>query len=256
MTPETILFRDSGLLVVNKPVGVPVHGSRILADQPATLLTILRSQCGRVVHTVHRLDRPVSGVMVVALTREMQVAMGHEFEHRRVRKCYLAVVRGWPEASGTISHSLNPPRDERTSDSLARSAVSHFERIAKVETPVPVHPYPTSRYSLLALYPETGRRHQLRRHMKHISHHLIGDTSYGRGEHNRSFRENFNCRRLLLHSWSLEFQHPESGGPMRFEAPLDASFSNVVERFGWDEALASWQGKKHTLGKIWLREHP
>jgi tRNA pseudouridine65 synthase len=232
-----IIFRDSGLIAVNKPAGVPVHGSRILEGQPRTLLAMVRKNEGTVVHAVHRLDRPVSGVNLLTGNRDLLAQMSQEFENRRVRKCYLAVVRGWPAESGDISHPLLPPRDERKPGSVTRSAVTRFERIATVETPFPIAPYETSRYSLLALYPESGRRHQLRMHMKHISHHLIGDTSYGRGEHNQLFREQFDCQRLLLHAWSLQFRHPVSDEPLTIRAPLDETFSKVLKVFGWQEAM-------------------
>lgn len=237
LQPADILFRNSGLLAVNKPAGVPVHGSRILEDQPYTLLAMVRNHEGELVHAVHRLDRPVSGVNLFTGNRAMLVQMSQEFENRRVQKKYLAVVRGWPEVSGVISHPLLPPRDERKPCSVARDAVTRYERIATVETPFPVAPYETSRYSLLALYPETGRRHQLRMHMKHISHHLIGDTSYGRGEHNRLFREQFDCHRLMLHAWSLEFRHPALDKPVMIHASLDESFSSIIKAFSWQQAI-------------------
>lgn len=230
---EDILYQDDDLLVVNKPAGVPVHGSRMLEGRPLTLMTMLREKTGRVVHAVHRLDRPVSGALLVALNRKSLAALGQAFENREVGKTYLGVVRGWPEKSGTISHALLPPPDERHAGSAARDAVTRFERIATAEYPVEVPPYPAARYSLLALHPETGRRHQLRRHMKHISHHLAGDTTYGRGEHNRLFRDHLACRRLLLHSQSLSFHHPNSGKKLSFAAPLDRTFSHVLEVFGW-----------------------
>jgi tRNA pseudouridine65 synthase len=233
-----VLYRENELLGINKPAGVPVHGSQILEDQPETLLSMVRSHEGKIVHAAHRLDRPVSGVMLFTRSKQMLAQLGQEFENRRVKKCYLAVVRGWPEPEGMISHPLLPPRDERKTNSVARESVTRYERIAQVEIPDPVDPYPTSRYSLLALYPETGRRHQLRRHMKHISHHLIGDTTYGRGEHNRLFREKLVCHRLLLHAWSLEFCHPATSEQIRIHAPLDKEFNAVIAAFKWGEALA------------------
>jgi tRNA pseudouridine65 synthase len=235
-----ILYRKSGLLAINKPAGVPVHGSRILRDQPETLLAMARNHLGHVVHTVHRLDRPVSGIMLLAENQQIQAQLGRIFEQRQVKKCYLAVARGWPDKQGTITHPLLPPRDDRKTSSIAREAVTHFKRITKIELPEPVPPYATSRYSLLALYPQTGRRHQLRRHMKHISHHLIGDTTYGRGEHNRLFREQYHCRRLLLHAWSLELIHPENRENLKLQAPLDSAFSKLITAFGWDMELSSW----------------
>ena len=234
---DDILYRENELLGINKPAGVPVHGSRILEDQPETLLTMVRNHEGKIVHAAHRLDRPVSGVMLFTASKQMLRKLGQEFENRRVRKCYLAVVRGWPDSGGTISHPLLPPRDERKAGSVAREAVTRYERIARAEIPIPVHPYPASRYSLLALYPETGRRHQLRRHMKHISHHLIGDTTYGRGEHNLMFREKFTCHRLLLHAWALELHHPADNKLIRIHAPLDTEFNAVIKAFEWGEAL-------------------
>jgi tRNA pseudouridine65 synthase len=237
LSPVEILYRDSGLVAVNKPAGIPVHSSRILEDRPQTLLQMARHHEGAVMHAVHRLDRPVSGVNLFATNRDVLTPMAQAFEKRRVKKCYLAVVRGWPAESGLIDHPLKPPRDVRKPNAVAKTAVTRYERVARVETPFPVAPYASSRYSLLALYPETGRRHQLRMHMKHISHHLVGDTTYGRGEHNQLFREQFDCNRLLLHAWSLEFEHPLSGEKVRIKAPLDATFSQLIERFSWKDAI-------------------
>lgn len=244
LSSNAILYQDDVLLAVNKPAGIPVHGSRILADKPDTLMALARDHTGKMVYTVHRLDRPVSGVMVLAFRQQAQALLGRQFELRNTRKSYLAVVRGWPDSCGVITHALQPPRDERTESSVAREAITAFEQIARVEIPMPVHRYATSRYSLLALYPETGRRHQLRRHLKHISHHIIGDTTYGRGEHNRLFREEYGCWRLLLHAWSLELHHPVTGEPLRFHAPLDAKFGAIVQAFDWNDALEIWADRK------------
>jgi tRNA pseudouridine65 synthase len=235
-----VLFRDDCLLGINKPPGVPVHGSRILEDTPATVLSMVRKLEGRLSHVVHRLDRPVSGVLLFAASREVLAELAQQFESRHVKKRYLAVVRGWTGQEDRISHALLPPRDERKAGSVAREAVTRYQCIARAEIPVAVPPYQTARYSLLSLCPETGRRHQLRMHMKHISHPLAGDTTYGRGEHNRMFREAFDCHRLLLHAWSLEFDHPASGQRMQIQAPLDAGFSRVIAALGWSEALAAW----------------
>jgi tRNA pseudouridine65 synthase len=236
-----VLYRNNDLLGVNKPAGVPVHGSKILEGTPHTLLSMVRGEEGRLMHAAHRLDRPVSGVMLFTGNRELLAQLGRLFEEGRMQKRYIAVARGWTESEGEISYPLLPPKDVRKSGSVAREAVTRFERIARVEIPVPVSPYQTARYSLLGLHPQTGRRHQLRMHMKHISHPLIGDTTYGRGEHNQVFRENFECRRLLLHAWSLEFFHPADGEQVRIQAPLDADFNRVVDAFDWGAALQGWE---------------
>ena len=228
-----ILYRDDSLLILNKPAGVPVHGGRILEDDPETLLSLARDLTGKMVHAVHRLDRPVSGANLLTFDKATLAALGLQFEQRRIRKKYLAISRGWLDDSGTIDYPLLPPRDERKASSTARPAVTLYRCLGHAEVPADFPPYATARYSLLELEPQTGRRHQLRRHLKHVSHHLAGDTTYGRGEHNRLFRERFACNRLLLHSLSLEFDHPESGHELRIEAPLDAAFTSVLKSLGW-----------------------
>ena len=232
LTSEDILYQDDFLLLINKPAAVPIHGSRMLEGRPPTLLAMAREQTGRMVHAVHRLDRPVSGAVMLTFDKNTLAEMSAEFENRRVGKSYLAVVRGWTQEDGTIDYPLLPPRDERRGDEQAREATTRFTRLAKTELPIAVHPYQNARYSLLQLVPETGRRHQLRRHMKHISHQLVGDTTYGRGEHNRLFREHYGCKRLLLHSHSLTFNHPSRGEQIKVTAPLDAAFDRVMEIFG------------------------
>ena len=229
---DDILYQDDTLLVLNKPAGVPVHGSRMLEGRPATLTGMARDLAGRVVHAVHRLDRPVSGAILFAFDREALAALSGAFEHRQVEKRYLAVARGWVEERGVIDHPLLPPRDERRGGEQPRDAVTRYERLDCAELPFAVPPYPAARYSLVSLWPDTGRRHQLRRHMKHISHHLVGDTTYGKGEHNRLFRERFGCDRLLLHSRFLCFRHPVSGLELKLSAPLDAAFTRAASIFG------------------------
>ena len=233
LTLDDILFRDDRLLILNKPAGVPVHGGRILEDEPETLLSMARGLTGSMVHAAHRLDRPVSGAILLTFDKDTLAELGFQFEQRRVRKKYLAVARGWLDDSGTIDYPLLPPRDERKAGSTAKPAVTHYRCLGQAEIPADIPPYPAARYSLLELEPHTGRRHQLRRHLKHVSHHLAGDTTYGRGEHNRLFRERFDCRRLLLHSLSLEFDHPDCGLRQRIEAPLDPAFARVLDALGW-----------------------
>ena len=239
LSTEDLLYRDDELLVLNKPAGVPVHGSPMLEGRPVTLLAMARELTGKMVHAVHRLDRPVSGAILLAFSREHLALLSSAFENRQVDKRYLAVARGWTERQGTIDYPLLPPRDERRDGDEARAAVTRFARLATLELPIAVPPYRTARYSLLELVPETGRRHQLRRHMKHISHPLAGDTTYGKGEHNRLFREYFDCTRLLLHSRSLAFRHPVNDTRVSVTAPLDGAFKTVAGRFGWPAPAGS-----------------
>lgn len=222
-----IVYRDRWLVAVNKPSGMLVHRTRISRDREF-LLQHLRDQLGRRVYPAHRLDRATSGLLLFALDPETDSIASTAFQDGRVTKHYLAVVRGWTAEAGTIEHALKA--DNRDTP---RDAVTHYRRLSTVEIDEPVSRYPTARYSLVAARPVTGRTHQIRRHLRHISHPIIGDTTHGDGRHNRFFRERFGVNRLLLHAWSLELAHPQSGEPLWIEAPLPAEFQALLDELGW-----------------------
>jgi tRNA pseudouridine65 synthase len=113
-------------------------------------------------------------------------------------------------------------------------ATTGYSRLATVELPDAVDRYPSSRYALVELLPGTGRQHQLRRHLKHIAHPIIGDANWGKGVHNRFFQQRFGCHRLLLACTRMELRHPQDGRPLSIEAPLEESFASVVAALGWD----------------------
>jgi len=238
--PETleILYRDAWLVAVNKPSGLLVHRSWIDKDETRFALQMLRDQIGQRVYPVHRLDKPTSGVLLFALDAETARKIGESFENGSVRKEYLAVVRGYTGEKGRIDYPLKEVLDKMTdakarTDKEAQEAVTLYERLATVELPLPVGRYATARYSLLRLRPETGRKHQLRRHMKHLLHPIVGDTKYGRTEHNNLFRKHFGCRRLLLAATVMELFHPVHGEPLRICASCGDEFEAVAARFGW-----------------------
>lgn len=238
----SLLYRDEHLVAIAKPSGLLVHRTPLDPHAMRSAVQELREQLGRYVYPAHRLDRATSGVLLFALDASTHQALGAAFETRAVRKRYLAIVRGWPASDGTIDHPL--PRivddaDPRTlvDADVAQPALTTWRRLATVELPVRVDRYPTSRYSLLELEPHTGRRHQLRRHLKHVDHPIVGDTTYGQGRHNRLFRERFDCRRLLLAAVELRLAHPVSGAPLAIASPLEADFARVVDALGWREAL-------------------
>ena len=130
-------------------------------------------------------------------------------------------------------------RDARK-DKPAQAAVTFLKRLATVEIPIAVDRYPQSRYSLVALHPQTGRRHQLRRHMKHIGHPIIGDAKHGKGVHNRFFQREYDCHRLLLACTGLQFQHPVSGKKIDLEAELDAPFKSIIAAFEWQDSVSAY----------------
>jgi tRNA pseudouridine65 synthase len=228
-----VLFLDDTLVAVSKPPGLLVHRTR-LAEAEAFLLQRLRDQLGRRLFAVHRLDRPTSGVMLFALTQAAAKHLSRQFEAQRVAKQYLAVVRGWPDAEGCIDYALADAEASAAGQRALRPARTSYRRLATVDVPVAVGRYPTSRYALLRVQPHTGRRHQIRRHLAHIRHPLIGDTTHGEGRHNRYFRERFGVERLLLHACEIGFEHP-GGGHMAVSAPLDTDWGRVLDGLGWAE---------------------
>jgi len=229
ITPLTILYHDDDYVAVDKPAGMLVHRSWIAEEDEVFLLQTLRDQIGQRVYPVHRLDRPTSGVILFALSSEAARIMCGVFEQREVTKEYLAIVRGYTDESGHIDYPLReePHKPEQ-------QAVTDYERLATVELPIPVGRYSTSRYSLVKIKPLTGRMRQIRKHFHHIFHPLIGDTSHGEGRHNRLFREQFNCHRLLLHARRLILPYPD-GETLIIEAPLPAEFTQLLKAFGWSD---------------------
>lgn len=198
----TVLHQDDHLVVVDKPSGMAVH--RGWSQERHVVLTVLRDQIGRHLYPVHRLDRGTSGALVLALDPATARGLQERFEAGEVRKRYLALVRGIPPETGVVDSPVpRAPNGPRV------PAVTEFRRLGTFE-----------RYALLEVVPRTGRLHQIRRHLKHISHPLVGDVRYGKGEHNRLFRERFGLHRLALHALELGFTHPEDGRDLRLVAPV------------------------------------
>jgi len=234
-----VLYRDERLIVVDKPSGLLVHRSPIDRHETRFALQILRDQLGQRVYTIHRLDKGTSGALAFGLDPDTAREYGAIFAQRSVVKTYVALVRGWPEAAGTIDRPLSAVEDERIGPQSAerRESQTAYRRIASFELPVCVDRYPTSRYALVELTPHTGRRHQLRRHLAGESHPIIGDSTYGKGKHNRLFREMFGSQRLLLACKRLEFTPPAGKTALRIEAPLAAEFDALVARLGAQYAV-------------------
>jgi tRNA pseudouridine65 synthase len=231
-TRETlpVLYRDDRLVVVDKPSGLLVHRSPIDRHETRFALQILRDQLGQRVYTIHRLDKGTSGVLAFGLDPDAASEYAALFAQREVIKTYAALVRGWPGIEGTIDRPLAAVADERGGphDSRPRDARTEYRRIATFELPVRVDRYPTSRYALLELQPHSGRRHQLRRHLAGASHPIIGDSTYGKGVHNRLFRERFGVQRLLLACTRLELPPLGARGALRIEAPLAPEFAALL----------------------------
>ncbi len=231
--PLHVLHADAHLAVIDKPAGLMVHDSKLARGERDFVADRLREQFGRQIFLIHRLDRATSGCLLLAFDRDAASALGKTLMSREVEKDYLAVCRGWPEAEFVVDHPLDggPGKPEK------KPAITRFTRLATGEWPLPSAGFPTSRYALLRCQPETGRFRQIRRHLKHVSHHLIGDSSHGDGRHNRHFRMR-GVHRMLLHARRLAFLHPLTGERIVAQAPLDAEWRKTFDLFGWDTGSA------------------
>jgi len=233
-----ILYRDEALLVVDKPAGLLVHRSSLDAHETDTLLERLRAQLGRdtaaTLAPVHRLDKGTSGLLVLAWSPAAARALGAAFEQGAVSKRYLALVRGWPVESIDFDHALARDPEEPSRGQPQLPARTLFRRQARVEWPFAVDArHPTSRYALVEACPLTGRRHQIRRHLKQLAHPIVGDATHGKGLHNRAVAAWLGVNRLWLHAWALTLPHPADGRPLRLEAPPGPEWQALRERGPW-----------------------
>jgi tRNA pseudouridine65 synthase len=241
-----IIYRDDHYIAINKPAGLLVHRSPIDKHETRFALQLLRNQIGQRVYPVHRLDKPTSGVLLFGLTAEAASAIHQHFSGDSVQKKYLAIVRGFTVDSLLINHPVKAIDDkyDTAANKNAKEAQTTLRTLAQCEIDVPIDKYPKSRYSLVELSPITGRRHQLRYHMKHISHPIIGDAKYGKSNHNHFFQSAFNCSRLLLAATELHFLHPYTQQAIAIKAPLKDDFMAAINGLGIQHSVLN-EGYRH-----------
>ena len=222
-----ILYRDEDYIIIHKPPNILVHRSWQSNDK-IFLLQMLRDQIGQRVYPVHRLDRPTSGVLCFALHSEAAREFSLQLRAHQVQKTYRAIVRGFAAESGRIEHAIAESKEHQK-----QAALTDYRLLATASFEIACRKYPTSRYSLVEFSPRSGRYHQLRKHAAHISHHIIGDTMHGKGEHNRIFRAHFGLDRLLLIAQKLEFYHYRLQKKIVIETEWEEELANFLQRAEW-----------------------
>ncbi|NIF23251.1 tRNA pseudouridine(65) synthase TruC [Candidatus Pantoea multigeneris] len=238
-----IIYQDEWLVAVNKPSGWLVHRSWLDRHEKVFVMQTVRDQIGQHVFTVHRLDRPTSGVLLMGLSSEVGRLLSQQFEQHQIRKTYHAVVRGWLQEAATLDYPLLEEMDKiadkfATAPREAQPAVTDYKGLATCEMPVPIGRYDAARYSLVELAPHTGRKHQLRRHMVHLRHPIIGDSKHGDLKQNRGAASHFGMNRLMLHASQLELTHPVTGEALCLRAGLDHVWQGMLTQFGWHDQLS------------------
>lgn len=216
-----ILFQDRYFVAINKPPGYIVHRSSMTRNAPLVVLQLLRDQLNQRVYPVHRLDRKTSGVLIFALDSESNKRLGKQFEKHHIEKEYLAIVRGWTADAGIIDYDLI------NENGTVQSAQTAYSTMSRFEIDLPAGKFQTSRYSEVKLNPKTGRMHQLRRHMSHIFHPIIGDRPHGCNKQNRLWKQTFNMDTMMLHARRLTFIHPYTNENIKITAPFFNEYKRV-----------------------------
>lgn len=231
-----VLYQDNDLIVINKPEGWLVHRSWLDKHETVVVMQTLRDQIGQHVYPIHRLDRPTSGVLIFALSSEIARLLSEQFASNKIEKTYHAIVRGYVDGEAIIDYPLVEELDKiadkfANKDKPAQDAITFYKGLSKIELPIEVGKYKTARYSFVELKPQTGRKHQLRRHLKHIFHPIIGDSKHGDLHQNRAFSHYFAVKRLMLHASTIKIIHPITLTPLTIHAKLSDDWLKILREF-------------------------
>lgn len=236
----TVLYEDDHLLVVDKPAGLAIHpGSGVEHDTLVDQARAYFERQGMVIPAgeykpspAHRLDRETSGVVIVAKTRQAMVKLTEQFTEGVPQKRYLALAKGrFQKEKGTIE--LRLAEHQQTAQSKQQrgvnlqEAVTHWQRLAG-----------GPEATLLELTIETGRTHQIRRHLAAIGHPVAGDGKHGDFPFNRHVKARYGLKRMFLHSAWLSLPHPITGKRLQLQAPLPKELQEALPRAGIE-----WKGR-------------
>jgi len=222
--PLDIVYEDSELLVVNKPSGMVVHPAAGHTD--GTLVNALLYHCGDTLPgingvtrpgLVHRIDRDTSGLLVIAKTEPAMLALSSELSEHHMERVYECVVRGNPDDSGTVDVPIGRHPTDRKKMAVCtrggKEAVTHYQVLERF-----------SGYAYVECRLETGRTHQIRVHMAHIGHPIVGDPVYN------PHKDGFSLNGQALHAKTLAFKHPKTGELLKFTSELPEEFQNLLTK--------------------------
>jgi tRNA pseudouridine65 synthase len=214
-----ILYKDEHIVAINKPHGLLVHRTKMAKDATEFAL----QQLGQPVYPAHRIDRKTGGILLFALNDAVNRQLQILFAERKMSKTYLSIVRGFSEDEGEIDYPLV------SESGKTQESKTTYNTLAKAELNVPFGKHSTSRYSLVKVVPETGRMHQIRKHLAHILHPIIADRAHGCNKQNRLFKEKWAMDTMLLHAWKLSFDHPITSEKIEIKAELQSEFVRMME---------------------------
>lgn len=229
-----ILYQDEHLIAINKPAGVAVHRSNLCRSDKSYILQLLRDQIDQYVYPAHRLDRPTSGVLIFGLDQKTANSLMQQFANREIQKTYIALVRGFTDSEDCIQYALAKTDSNKPHTTLEKQeAETCYSRKKIIEIPETVGRYQTARYSLLELKPKTGRYHQIRKHMAHLRHPIIGDVKYGDRFHNKFFKRHLDIPTLMLSAIEVSLHHPKTGNALNISSPPNPAFDKLNNLWDW-----------------------
>lgn len=222
-TPLEIVYEDDWIVAINKPAGLLVHRSSIATNTDIYALQLLRDQIGFHVFPIHRLDRKTSGILLFAKEKTFVHAFQEALSSNETTKIYHAIVRGYFPNQVYVDHDLINEKGK------TQSAITEFKLIKNIEIDLPFGKFKTSRYALIEALPKTGRMHQIRKHLNHLRHPIIGDRPHGCNKQNKLFLEKWNLNKMLLHSKQLEMHHPYIDQRLTVKSTLPEHFNQILE---------------------------
>lgn len=223
MNPLEILYQDEYIIAINKPHGLLVHQSPIARDASEFAIQLLRDQIGKKVFPVHRLDRKTSGVLLFAFDKEVNRILTEQFTTKQIEKRYIAIVRGFAPEEMLIDYALYKD------NGVLQEAQTLIKRMQTAEIDLPSGKHQTSRYSFVEVFPFTGRMHQIRKHLAHILHPIIGDRPHGCNKQNKLWLDKFEMNTMMLHGASLKLKHPITNEILEIKAEPQTEFTRVME---------------------------
>ena len=222
-----VLFEDEVMLAIDKPAGVAVHGGSGVSFGVIEQLRRARPDA-RFLELVHRLDKETSGVLLLAKKRSALTALQDQFRGRELRKVYLALAWGeWPKSLKVIDAALVRTLDAQ-GDRQVRVTDADAESARRAITLVKVRRQ-FAAAALLEVTIKTGRTHQIRVHLAHAGHAVVGDPKYGDFARNKAMAKSNGFGRMFLHAHQIEFDHPASGERLKLDAPLPPECQTLLE---------------------------
>lgn len=219
-----VIFQDEHLVVVNKPVDLPVHKNDFMPHDADYLTKLVGDMTGQWIYNVHRLDSKTSGVIVLSLSKEVAHAVTQMFERKEIQKTYYAVVQGEP-GEGTFNRKVLVKKKSK----FKKPALTHYKTLKTIQTNLSHGEKTDIKLSLVEITPETGRWHQLRQHFAQHHCDILGDSHHGDFTLNKMVTEQTGVKRLFLHAGKLAFVHPVTNQHLEFEAELPNVFLQILD---------------------------